>query len=58
MSIWLDNIEDIICYFGIWGRIFGFGNLIIESAGAYGKMEFKGMPRPRKIKFSIEKEMR
>lgn len=58
MSIRLDNIEDIICDFGIWGRIFGFGNLIIESAGTHGEMIFKGMPKPRKIKLKIEKEMR
>ena len=58
MSIRLDNIEDIICDFGIWGRIFGFGNLIIESAGTYGKMAFNGTPKPRKIKWMIEKEMR
>jgi len=57
MSIKLDNIEDIICDFGIWGRIFGFGDLIIESAGTSGKMAFKGMPKPRKIKLKIEKEM-
>jgi len=57
MSIMLDNIEDIICDFGIWGRIFGFGNLIIESAGTHGEMVFKGMPKPRKIKCRIEKEM-
>ncbi len=57
MSIRLDNIEDIICDFGIWGRIFGFGNLIIESAGTHGEMVFKGIPKPRKIKLKIEKEM-
>ena len=57
MSIRLDNIEDIICSFGIWGRIFGFGNLIIESAGTHGEMVFKGIPKPRKIKLKIEKEM-
>jgi len=57
MSIRLDNIEDITCDFGIWGRIFGFGNLIIESAGTHGEIVFKGMPKPRKIKLKIEKEM-
>lgn len=57
MSIWLDNIEDIICDFGIWGRIFGLGHLIIESAGTHGEMVFKGMPKPRKIKLKIENEM-
>ncbi|HUU50973.1 MAG TPA: PH domain-containing protein, partial [Nitrospinota bacterium] len=44
MSIMLDNIENITCSFGIWGRIFGFGNLIIESAGTSGKMVFEGLP--------------
>ena len=57
MSIRLDNVEDITCTFGILGRIFGFGDLIIESAGTSGKMVFKGMPKPRKIKLKIEKEM-
>ena len=56
MSIRLDNIENITCNYGIWGRIFGYGNLIIESAGTYGKMVFERMPRPRKIKWMIEKE--
>jgi len=58
MSIRLDNIENITCSFGIWGRIFGFGDLIIESAGTYGKMVFEGMPKPKKIKWRIEKERR
>lgn len=57
MSIWLDNIENITCSFGIWGRLFGFGHLIIESAGTHGEMVFKGIPKPRKIKLIIEKEM-
>ena len=56
MSIRLDNIENITCNYGIWGRIFGYGNLIIESAGTYGKMVFERMPRPRKIKWMIEKQ--
>ena len=57
MSIWLKDIEDIACKYGIFGRIFGFGDLIIESAGPYGRMEFKGMPGPKKIKWMIEKEI-
>jgi len=55
MSIWLNNIEDITCSFGIWGRILRFGNLIIESAGTHGKMIFERMPSPKKIKFRIER---
>jgi trehalose utilization protein len=56
MAIGLDKIQDITCGYGIFGRIFGFGNLIIESAGTYGKMVFEGMPNPKKIKWRIEKE--
>jgi hypothetical protein len=56
MAIRLENIEDITCSFGILGRIFGFGDLDIESAGTYGKMIFKGMPSPMKIKWRIESE--
>jgi len=48
MFIWLTNIEDITCKYGILGRIFRFGDLIIESAGPYGRMEFKGMPGAKK----------
>jgi len=56
MSINLENIENITCNFGILGRIFGYGNLTVESAGTYGKMAFERMPRPRKIKWMIEKQ--
>lgn len=56
MAIGLDKIQDITCSFGILGRIFGFGDLVIESAGTYGKMTFEGLPNPKKIKWRIEKE--
>jgi uncharacterized membrane protein YdbT with pleckstrin-like domain len=57
MAIKLNDIEDITCNYGIWGRIFGFGNLTIESAGTYGKMDFEGMPRPRALKWMIERQI-
>lgn len=55
MAIGLNKIQDITCSFGILGRIFGFGNLIIESAGTYGRMIFEGLPKPKRIKWEIEK---
>ena len=55
MAIGLDKIQNITCSFGILGRIFGFGNLIIESAGTYGRMIFEGLPKPKRIKWKIEK---
>ena len=54
MSIWLKDIGDITCKYGIFGRISGLGDLIIESAGPYGRMEFKEMSGPKKIKWMIE----
>jgi uncharacterized membrane protein YdbT with pleckstrin-like domain len=57
MAIRLGDIEDITCRFGIWGRVFRFGNLTVESAGTYGKMDFEGMPRPKTLKWMIERQM-
>lgn len=55
MSVRLANIEDMTCTFGILGRILGYGDLAIESAGTYGQMIFKGIPKPRKMKTLIER---
>jgi uncharacterized membrane protein YdbT with pleckstrin-like domain len=55
MSIWLDKVQDITCSFGIFGRIFGFGNLEIQSAGTEGKIVFDFLPDPQKLKEEIEK---
>jgi uncharacterized membrane protein YdbT with pleckstrin-like domain len=35
-----DMVQDITCRFGILGRVFGFGDLKIESAGTYRKIVF------------------
>jgi len=55
VSIWLDRIQDVTCKFGIWGRIFGFGDIEIESAGTYGKIIFDFVPNPRKLQEKIER---
>lgn len=57
MSIQLKDIEDIVCSYGILGRIFGYGDLTIESAGTQGLMVFKGIPKPRRMKLLIERWM-
>ena len=54
VSIYLDNVQDVTCKFGIWGRIFGFGDIEIESAGTYGKIVFDLAPHPRNIQERIE----
>jgi len=55
MSIWLDKVQDVTVKFGILGRIFGFGNIEIESAGTYGKIVFSFLPSPMKLREKIEK---
>lgn len=55
MSIWLDKVQDITCEFGIMGRIFGYGDIEIESAGTQGKIVFAFLPSPRKLQGKIEK---
>jgi uncharacterized membrane protein YdbT with pleckstrin-like domain len=55
MFIPLDKVQDTTCKFGILGRIFGFGDLEIESAGAYGKIAFNFIANPRKRKEEINK---
>jgi len=57
MSIRLNDIEDIVCTYGFYGRILGYGDLIIESAGTYGIMVFRGIPRPKRVKLLIERQM-
>jgi len=57
MSVRLANIEDMTCTFGILGRILGYGDLVIESAGTHGQIIFKGIPKPIKMKTLIERWM-
>ena len=54
MSIRLEKVQDVICKFGILGRIFDFGDIEIESAGTYGKIIFGFLPSPRKLQKEIE----
>ena len=55
MFIPLDKVQDVSCKFGILGRIFGLGDLEIESAGTYGKIVFSFIANPRKRKEQINK---
>jgi uncharacterized membrane protein YdbT with pleckstrin-like domain len=54
MNIWLQNVQDVTCKYGILGRIFGFGDLEIESAGTYGKIIFSFLPAPKRLRQKIE----
>jgi len=55
MFIPLSKVQDVACKFGILGKIFGFGDLEIESAGTYGKIVFSFIANPRKRKEEINK---
>jgi uncharacterized membrane protein YdbT with pleckstrin-like domain len=54
MSIWLVRVQDVTCKFGILGRVFGFGDIEIESAGTYGKIVFGCLPAPQRLREQIE----
>jgi len=55
VSISLDKVQDVTCRFDIWGRIFGFGDIEIESAGTYGKIVFEVAPHPENLQRRIER---
>jgi len=55
MIVPLDKVQDITCEFGIFGRMFGFGDLEIESAGTYGKIVFSFIANPEQRKEEINK---
>ena len=58
VSVWNYKIQDVTAEYGIWGRIFGFGDLIIESAGTVGQISFRGFYKPLKIKELTEEEIK
>jgi uncharacterized membrane protein YdbT with pleckstrin-like domain len=55
MNIRLDRVQDVTCRFGIFGKIFDFGNIEIESAGTHGKIVFGFLPSPQRFLEEIEK---
>ncbi|MEO0242793.1 MAG: PH domain-containing protein [candidate division WOR-3 bacterium] len=57
MMVPLSKVQDIVCKFGILGRILGFGDLEIESAGTYGKIVFSFIANPRKRKEEINEAL-
>lgn len=56
MSVRLSDIEDMTCTFGLTGRIFKYGDLIIESAGTKGQMIFKGIHKPNRVRYLLDYE--
>ncbi len=56
MAIGLDKIQDITCSYGILGKIFDFGDLIIESAGTEGKIVLEAILSLKKLRWMIKRE--
>ena len=54
MSIFLEQIENVTASYSFLGSLFNFGDLIIESAGTYGKITAEGIPNPLIKKWLIE----
>ena len=53
IAIPLAKVQDVSYCFGIIGRIFRFGDLVIESAGTYGRMVFRYIPSPKEVQARI-----
>jgi len=53
MAIPLAKVQDVSYRFGIIGRIFHFGDLVIESAGTYGEMVFRYIASPKEVQARI-----
>ncbi|MGA2958964.1 MAG: PH domain-containing protein [Thermodesulfobacteriota bacterium] len=56
-SIWLAKIQDVSSQVSFLGEIFGFGDLLIESAGELGQEKFRGLPEPLQIQTRIEEQI-
>lgn len=53
-SIPIDRVQDVAISQGMLGRIFGYGDIRIESSGSSGtEIEVMGFSRPNKIRNAI-----
>jgi uncharacterized membrane protein YdbT with pleckstrin-like domain len=51
----LENINDVAFTQSIFERIFGTGDLLIESAGTHGQSRYKDIPKPEEVQTVIYK---
>jgi len=58
LSIFLEQIENITAQYTIWGQLFNYGTLRIESAATCSKMSAVNVPRPLLKKWLIENARR
>jgi uncharacterized membrane protein YdbT with pleckstrin-like domain len=58
LSIFLEQIENITAQYSIWGQLFNYGTLTIESAATSSKLTALNVPRPLLKKWLIENARR
>jgi uncharacterized membrane protein YdbT with pleckstrin-like domain len=51
----LENINDVAFNQTVFERIFGTGDLLIESAGTHGQSRYKDIPKPEEVQTVIYK---
>lgn len=58
LSIFLEQIENVTAHYTIWGQLFNYGTLTIESAATSSKMTASNVPKPLLKKWLIENASR
>lgn len=53
----LDDIEDVQLRQSSWGRMLGFGDLVVEARGAYRHTRFPQVPHPEMVQEEITHKM-
>jgi len=49
----LDKINDVSCTQSVWGRMLGFGDVVLETAGEMGATRLASVPNPIEIQKAI-----
>ena len=49
----LDKINDVSCTQSVWGRMFGFGDVVLETASEMGATRLASIPNPIEFQKAI-----
>jgi uncharacterized membrane protein YdbT with pleckstrin-like domain len=49
----LDKINDVSCTQSVWGRMLGFGDVVLETAGEMGATRLASVPEPIEMQKAI-----
>lgn len=58
LSIFLEQLETVTAQYSIWGQLFNYGTITIESAATSSKITARNVPRPLLKKWLIENARR